>query len=102
MNTFAILVLVLLALSQALPTAKKASNFKLKLIHINDIHAHFEQVNENTGRCNAEQESQNQCFGGAARIKTAVDQIRNTNPEIPSIFLNAGDYYQVCLVFVYK
>lgn len=87
--------------SQALPMAKKTklapnSNLKLKLIHINDIHAHFEQVNENTGRCHKDQEAANNCFGGAARIKTAADQIRNKDPDIPSIFLNAGDYYQVC------
>ena len=34
--------------------AEAALSFKL--IHINDIHAHFEQVNVNTGRCHAEQE----------------------------------------------
>ena len=33
--------------------AEAALSFKL--IHINDIHAHFEQVNVNTGRCHAEQ-----------------------------------------------
>ena len=66
-----------------------------KLIHINDIHAHFEEVNVNTGRCHQAQADAKQCFGGAARIKTMVDQIRNEKPEMDSIFLNAGDYYQV-------
>ena len=70
-----------------------ASNdgFAFQLIHINDIHAHFEQVNEFTGRCR----DPAQCYGGAARIKTAADRIRNDKPDMPSIFLNAGDYYQV-------
>ncbi len=66
-----------------------------KLIHINDIHAHFEEVNINTGRCHEDQAEADQCFGGAARIKTMVDRIRNEKPEMDSIFLNAGDYYQV-------
>ena len=66
-----------------------------KLIHINDIHAHFEEVNVNTGRCHQNQADAKQCYGGAARIKTMVDRIRNEKPEMDSIFLNAGDYYQV-------
>ena len=75
--------------------AEAEAALSFKLIHINDIHAHFEQVNVNTGRCHAEQAEQNQCFGGAARIKTMVDRIRNDKPGMDSIFLNAGDYYQV-------
>merc|ERR1711971_1319773 len=58
------------------------------------IHAHFEPVNENVGRCHKDQIEANQCFGGAARIKTAADRIRNEKADMPSIFLNAGDYYQ--------
>ena len=66
-----------------------------RLIHINDIHAHFDQVSEMTGRCRAEDEANGDCYGGVARLKTAVDEIRNLEPEMDSIFLNAGDYYQV-------
>ena len=77
-------------------------NFKealaFRLVHINDIHAHFDQINEILGRCNIQQAESNQCYGGVARLKTAVDQIRNLKPEMDSIFLNAGDYYQVSLI----
>ena len=66
-----------------------------RLIHINDIHAHYDQVNENTGRCKSGEAASNSCFGGIARVKTAVDGIRNLEPDMESIFLNAGDYYQV-------
>ena len=66
-----------------------------RLIHVNDIHAHFDPINEITGRCNAEQAENGNCFGGVARLKTAVDQIRNMEPKMESLFLNAGDYYQV-------
>ena len=59
------------------------------------IFSHFEPVNENVGRCHKDQIEANQCFGGAARIKTAADRIRNEKADMPSIFLNAGDYYQV-------
>ena len=52
-------------------------------------------MNENVGRCHKAQMEANQCFGGAARIKTAADRVRNEKADMPSIFLNAGDYYQV-------
>ena len=68
-----------------------------RLIHINDIHAHFDQVSEITGRCKAEQAANGDCYGGVARLKTAVDGIRNLEPKMESIFLNAGDYYQVII-----
>ena len=69
-----------------------------RLAHINDIHAHFDQINEILGRCNIQQANSNQCYGGVARLKTAVDQVRNLKPEMDSIFLNAGDYYQVSFI----
>ena len=77
------------------PTQDQVETFNLTVVHINDIHAHFEEVNINTGRCHEDQAEADQCFGGAARIKTMVDRIRNEKPEMDSIFLNAGDYYQV-------
>ena len=80
-------------LSRSLQNEEPALTFKL--IHINDIHAHFEEVNVNTGRCHQDQAEAKQCYGGAARIKTMVDRIRSEKPEMDSIFLNAGDYYQV-------
>ena len=73
------------------------THLSFRLIHINDIHAHFDQVSENVGRCNAENAKNNACYGGIARMKTAVNQIRNLEPRMESIFLNAGDFYQVII-----
>ena len=77
--------------------ANEVEALAFRLIHINDIHAHFDQINVNTGRCKASDAASNSCFGGIARVKTAVDGIRNAKPDMESIFLNAGDYYQVYL-----
>ena len=76
---------------------RNEESLAFRLIHINDIHAHFDQINVNTGRCKASDAASNSCFGGIARVKTAVDGIRNAKPDMESIFLNAGDYYQVYL-----
>ena len=64
-------------------------SLKLNIIHVNDIHAHFEEVNKDLGRCH-----QNQiCYGGAARMYTKIQQLKSINPE-NTLVLNAGDYYQ--------
>ena len=80
----------------------EVESLAFRLIHINDIHAHYDQVSENTGRCKAEEAASYSCFGGIARVKTAVDGIRNLKPDMESIFLNAGDYYQVLLYVTLK
>ena len=61
--------------------------FQLTIIHINDIHAHFEVININTTRCRDDD-----CYGGVARVQEKKNQILNQDPE--ALFLNAGDFYQ--------
>ena len=34
----------------------------------------------------------NKCFGGVARLKAAVDDIKNEHENV--VFLNGGDFYQ--------
>ena len=70
------------------PTKDRVDIFNLTVVHINDIHAHFEEINANTSRCRPE----NQCFGGVARLNYKKNEIMNSAPN--SIFLNAGDFYQ--------
>ena len=60
----------------------------MTVVHINDIHAHFEEINVNTSRCREE----NSCYGGVARLTYKKNQIMAEAPN--SIFLNAGDFYQ--------
>ena len=63
--------------------------FELTIIHVNDIHAHFEEISVNTTRC---REDDNDCYGGVARMQTMKKQILSQDPE--ALFLNAGDFYQ--------
>ena len=70
------------------PTKDHVETFNLTVVHINDIHAHFEEINANTSRCRPE----NDCFGGVARLNYKKNEIMKNAPN--SIFLNAGDFYQ--------
>ena len=90
-------ILVLTAsCAEALPRpANEISLLNLTIIHVNDIHAHFEEVNENTTRCREE----NACFGGIARMVTKKNEILDEDSE--ALFLNAGDFYQGLMIVLY-
>lgn len=68
--------------------------FPVSIIHINDFHARFDEINSNRITCNREKDDQ--CFGGYARVITIVKQlmasraVENKNP----IYLNAADNFQ--------
>jgi 5'-nucleotidase len=70
--------------------ASEKELFEISLIHINDFHARFEQINPLAGPCFEGQEDT--CVGGIARIATVVKRLVNERPN--PIFLNAGDNFQ--------
>ena len=85
------ILVFLFAAVDCFPTQDHVDTFNLTVVHINDIHAHFEEINANTSRCRPE----TQCFGGVARLNYKKNEIMNNAPD-NSIFLNAGDFYQGC------
>ncbi|XP_074040522.1 apyrase [Leptinotarsa decemlineata] len=75
-------------LATASPAGRTNGSFELSVIHFNDFHARFDQINENGGSCKKESE----CVGGFSRLYTQIKKIREENPK--SILLNAGDTFQ--------
>ena len=75
------------------PQQSTPSTLNLTLLHVNDIHSHFDEINSYTGRCHKEQATNGECFGGAGRMVTKVNEIRGRDPK-KTLLLNAGDYYQ--------
>lgn len=72
----------------------KSDSFKLTILHNNDMHARFEQTNAFSSRCKEEDQENNKCYGGFARVAHLVRKYRNEadNGEIPPVlYLNAGD-----------
>ncbi|XP_065222021.1 protein 5NUC-like [Planococcus citri] len=78
------------------PAVPKKGHYKLQILHNNDLHARFDEMDENTGPCPEEYVKENKCYGGFARMKWAADQAREQakSQGIPSIFVNAGDNFQ--------
>lgn len=64
--------------------------FELSIVHINDFHARFEEVNTASVTCNPEKDEV--CVGGFARTMTVLKRLlaERTNP----LYLNAGDNFQ--------
>ena len=71
---------------------------ELTIVHVNDIHAHFEEMNEYGARCNAEESKADKCYGGQARLLTKAKELMALDPD-KTLFLNAGDYYTGSVMF---
>lgn len=75
--------------------------FNLTILHTNDVHARVEQTNKYGGQCTDKDDAANKCFGGVARRKTVIDEIRGKETNV--LLLDGGDQFQGTLWFnVYK
>ncbi|MBX5147016.1 5'-nucleotidase C-terminal domain-containing protein [Rhizobium lentis] len=93
--SFGLLTASMLALSAGAAFA----DYELNILHINDFHSRIESINKFDSTCSAEEEGKKECFGGAARLKTAVDQRRQALSGKNVLLLNAGDNFQGSLFY---
>ncbi|KAE8736692.1 hypothetical protein FOCC_FOCC017853 [Frankliniella occidentalis] len=70
----------------------EAAGLDLTLLHVNDMHARYEQTNALSGSCSDKDAQAGHCYGGQARVATIVKQARAADPNV--LVLNAGDMYQ--------
>jgi len=68
--------------------------FQLTILHTNDVHARIEETNKYSGACS---NPNGKCYGGMARLKTKIDELKSENPN--TILLDAGDQFQGTLWF---
>ncbi|XP_021942371.1 protein 5NUC-like [Zootermopsis nevadensis] len=89
-------IMVMLTCGGMLGVATPADTFKLLIVHTNDMHSRFDQASKSSGVCSKEEADKNQCYGGFARVSTAVTlaRERSSKAETKSLFLIAGDIYQ--------
>ncbi|WP_375281914.1 bifunctional metallophosphatase/5'-nucleotidase [Pseudooctadecabacter sp.] len=76
-----------------------AAEYTLHIIHINDLHSRIEPINRFDSTCSAEDNAAGECFGGVARVKTMIDQLREELAGENVIVLDAGDQYQGSLMY---
>ncbi|KJZ25352.1 bifunctional metallophosphatase/5'-nucleotidase [Tritonibacter mobilis] len=81
-------------------TAGMASaEYKLTVLHTNDFHARFEPISKYDSGCSAEDNAEGKCFGGSARLVTAVEAARARAEN--SILVDGGDQFQGTLFYTY-
>lgn len=83
----------------ALFAGSALADYELNILHINDLHSRIEAINKYDSTCSAEEASKNECFGGIARVKTAIDTRRGELTDANVLVLDAGDQFQGSLFY---
>ncbi|MDF2373515.1 MAG: 5'-nucleotidase C-terminal domain-containing protein [Rhizobiaceae bacterium] len=78
-------------------TSLALADFELNVLHFNDFHSRIEPINKYDSTCSAEDETEGKCFGGIARMKTAIDQRKAALDNV--LLLSAGDNFQGSLFY---
>ena len=69
---------------------------KIRVLHTNDLHSRFDEVTISGSKCKDKDRKSRTCYGGVARIKHMVDDIRKQHSNANNdnvLFLNAGDFW---------
>jgi len=77
----------------ALTAGMAAADYSLTILHTNDFHARFEPISKYDGPCSAEDNAEGECFGGTARLVTAVAEARARSNN--AILVDGGDQLPV-------
>lgn len=75
------------------------ADYTLNILHFNDWHSRIESNNRYESTCSADEEQKGECFGGAARLITAINRERSRLEGQNVILLNAGDNFQGSLFY---
>lgn len=86
----------LLAFVYAAAPAALADEFRLTVLHTNDMHARFDETGrDSAGTCKPSDDDSCTGYGGFARLRTALDAQRAlaAADNAPAIYLYAGDTF---------
>ena len=77
-----------------------ASAETLVILHTNDFHSRVEPINKYDGPCDAEAAEAGECFGGYARLKTAIEAARaRVGDGAGTLLVDGGDQFQGSLFY---
>ncbi|SHH58634.1 bifunctional metallophosphatase/5'-nucleotidase [Cognatishimia maritima] len=87
------------AAALAMTTGMAAADYALTILHTNDFHARFEPISRFDSGCSEESNAEGKCYGGSARLKSAVDAARAQYEN--TILVDGGDQFQGTLFYTY-
>lgn len=88
-----------LALAIGVAAGAARADYRLNILHINDLRSRIEPISKYDGTCAAEDDEAGECFGGVARLKTFFDERRTALAQENVISLSAGDEFQGSLFY---
>ncbi|MBU2944437.1 bifunctional metallophosphatase/5'-nucleotidase [Shimia thalassica] len=83
----------------ALMAGAAHADYNLTVLHTNDFHARFEPISKYDSGCSEDSNAEGKCFGGSARLITAVEAARGRAEN--SILVDGGDQFQGTLFYTY-
>ena len=87
------------AAAVALSATAAQADYSLTILHTNDFHARFEPISKYDSGCSAEDNTAGECFGGSARLVSAIEAARARSNN--SILVDGGDQFQGTLFYTY-
>ncbi|NDR59707.1 bifunctional metallophosphatase/5'-nucleotidase [Aliiruegeria sabulilitoris] len=87
------------AIALAALSGAASADYTLTILHTNDFHARFEPISKYDSGCSTEDNAEGKCFGGSARLLTAVEEAR-ARADNPVLF-DGGDQFQGTLFYTY-
>ena len=85
----------------ALSATASMADFDLTILHTNDFHARFEPISQFDAGCSEEDNQAGECFGGSARLITAIEAARERAGNTPTLLVDGGDQFQGTLFYTY-
>lgn len=82
-----------------LNVAAARADYTLDILHINDLHSRIEPITKYDSTCSEDDDKAGKCFGGVARLKTKIDELRATRKDGNVLVLDAGDQFQGSLFY---
>ncbi|WP_299563897.1 bifunctional metallophosphatase/5'-nucleotidase [uncultured Sulfitobacter sp.] len=90
---------LLSAAALSLTAGTASAEYNLTILHTNDFHARFEPISKYDGPCAAEDNTAGDCFGGTARLVTAIRDAKARSNN--AILVDGGDQFQGTLFYAY-
>lgn len=90
---------LVLAGALSFAAASAVADTTMTILHTNDFHSRVEPISKYDSGCSAEDNAEGKCFGGYARLVTAVAEARSRNPD--ALLVDGGDQFQGSLFYTY-
>ena len=88
---------LLSAAALSLTAGMASADYTITILHANDFHARFEPISKYDGPCGVEDNTEGKCFGGTARLVTAIKDAKARSNN--AILVDGGDQFQGTLFY---